>query len=912
MAGYRTVQTNWTSGELDPRLAGREDVAVYRNGADLMQNAIVQPQGGCVRRPGTEHLGFQRGVISQVSTAGATISNPNGGTAANVADGDPATVLLTTGNIGTTDPYVVAHFDFTTAVNVSAVDVVDLVLTIDTLTSTGEFRVQYSTDDASWSDFSAYAFNLRGVARSRRFALAPQATAISARYWRLVRIGATDLTTAKAQVAEMYFWVEAAGSWGNVEVTDFTYSLQSEFEMVITAGNIDVWEDGVWRAAVANSYNEADIGTINRVQSLDVMLLLHVDHPPYRVFRQGSATQWDFRDLVFDSVTKYAWGDEFVSGGQNEKQYLTFRSMSAGDDFHFEINGEISDPVAWSATAATNITNITTVLEGMDSITDVTVTNPTGTEYEIEFVGDDAKTAWELLLVDILNGSGTVDVTRTQYGEKDTAPLWDSDHGYPGCGAFYQQRLWLGGFRDLGGAIAASRTGEFFDFDAVGDADNEPIFALVDSDEEVRFLNIFPGRHLQLFANSAEFFIPTEPITPTNIAISKTSGIGSQEGMRPFDVDGATLYIGRSGQVVREFLFVESEQSYVSSIVSLLASHLVRTPGSLALRRALDTAEADWYLIANTGTAVDGTAAPAAILTTLRTQNITAFARIVTEGTIKAFASNLTGNIFQIAERTYNGVSYRAFEKWRGDRFLDGGGYYENPDQEQFTPPSDVATVFTWTFASPAVDEDVGVFTRDVGKVAWTVVDEGEYTVDRTAKTVTFMDAPTTAKEVLICKAVRTVTTADLYEGQELSITVDDYPEGAYTPASSVITLDPAKAFHSVEWGYDFTAKARTMPFRLDSPQGSVTGVRKRVPRASVSFYRTGAAKLGANGKTPRPVNFGRFGINALDLPFDEALFTGVADAYGMRGWTEAGQVEIQGDEPVPWLCRAVAYDVAF
>lgn len=914
MAGYRRIQSNFTSGELDERLAGREDVAVFQNGAERLENGIVQPQGGIVRRPAMTHLGFQRGVLSQVSTGGATVTTPNGGTGANLIDGDAATVLLTTTDITTTTPYVVARLDFGAPTNVSAVDVVNLELTDATLVSTGEFRVQYSTDDVAWSDFGAYQFNLRGAARSRRFALAPQSTAVLARYWRLVRVGSTNLGTARAQVAEMRFYVEASNSWGAVQCTEFTYSLDSEFEMVLTAGNIDVWEDGTWRAAVWSPYADGDVLTVNRVQSLDFMLLLHEDHAPFRVFRQGSATQWDFRDLVFDSVARYAWGDTTVSGGKNEKQRLNFSNMSNGDEFLLEINGEITSIIAWTTPSSNNGPLIEAALEALDSITSVTVTNPSGTNFDVEFDGVDGKKPQELLLVDILTGSGTVDVTRTQYGEVDKAPLWDANHGYPACGAFYQQRLWLGGFRDLGGALAASRVGEFFDFDADGDADSEPILVLVDSDEEVRFLQLYAGRHLQLFANSAEFYIPTEPITPTNIAVKKTSAIGSIAGIRPFDVDGATLYVTRSGQAVREFLFAESEQSYVSQIVSLLASHLVRTPVSVTLRRALDTADADWYVIANSGTLEDGTTAPAAILTTLRTQNITAFARLVTQGSVKAVCSNLSGSIFQVAERTYAGVTKRVFEKWRDDRYLDGGGYYTNPDQEQFTPVSNVQTVFTWTFASPATESDVGVFTRDVGKVAWTVVDEGNYTLDLVAKTVTFATAPTKAKQVLIAKAVKSITVPTFYNGQEVEITVDGYPESAVTPSGGSLDIGALelKAFFSIEYGFAFTARVRTMPFRLDTPQGSVTGVRKRVPRATASFYRTGAAKLGANGKTPRPVNFGKLGINALDLPFDEALFTGTIDAYGMRGWSEGGQVTIEGDEPVPWLCRSVAYDVAF
>lgn len=45
--------TNFTSGELSPRLLGRTDLTRYFNGAGLIRNFIVHPHGGLTRRPGT-------------------------------------------------------------------------------------------------------------------------------------------------------------------------------------------------------------------------------------------------------------------------------------------------------------------------------------------------------------------------------------------------------------------------------------------------------------------------------------------------------------------------------------------------------------------------------------------------------------------------------------------------------------------------------------------------------------------------------------------------------------------------------------------------------------------------------------------------------------------------------------------
>lgn len=56
MAKFTHIQTNFTSGELTPRMKGRVDVARYQNGAEEIENAIVSVHGGAERRPGLRYL----------------------------------------------------------------------------------------------------------------------------------------------------------------------------------------------------------------------------------------------------------------------------------------------------------------------------------------------------------------------------------------------------------------------------------------------------------------------------------------------------------------------------------------------------------------------------------------------------------------------------------------------------------------------------------------------------------------------------------------------------------------------------------------------------------------------------------------------------------------------------------------
>lgn len=56
MAKTNHVQTNFTAGELSPRLRGRTDFDKYFNGAEALENCLVHAHGGVAHRPGTRFV----------------------------------------------------------------------------------------------------------------------------------------------------------------------------------------------------------------------------------------------------------------------------------------------------------------------------------------------------------------------------------------------------------------------------------------------------------------------------------------------------------------------------------------------------------------------------------------------------------------------------------------------------------------------------------------------------------------------------------------------------------------------------------------------------------------------------------------------------------------------------------------
>ncbi len=56
MARTTIAFTNFTAGELSPRLDGRTDLGKYFNGCKTLENMVVHPHGAATRRPGTKFI----------------------------------------------------------------------------------------------------------------------------------------------------------------------------------------------------------------------------------------------------------------------------------------------------------------------------------------------------------------------------------------------------------------------------------------------------------------------------------------------------------------------------------------------------------------------------------------------------------------------------------------------------------------------------------------------------------------------------------------------------------------------------------------------------------------------------------------------------------------------------------------
>lgn len=135
--------------------------------------------------------------------------------------------------------------------------------------------------------------------------------------------------------------------------------------------------------------------------------------------------------------------------------------------------------------------------------------------------------------------------------------------------------------------------------------------------------NIFSGRDLQVFTSGSEWLVTGSPITPTTVTLSRQTRIGilSDRNVPPVNVDGATLFLGRTGKELREFVYTDLEGAYVATDIALLSRHLFT---ALPIDQDFDALRRIIYITLDDGTI--------AALTTYRSEGVFAWAKYTTSG----------------------------------------------------------------------------------------------------------------------------------------------------------------------------------------------------------------------------------------------------------------------------------------
>ena len=437
----------------------------------------------------------------------------------------------------------------------------------------------------------------------------------------------------------------AANPQNGVRLVPFEFSTTQSYMMLFVNNRMYVYKDKELVTNINGSGNDyltttiqsSYLATLDYAQSADTLIVVHEDMQPVEITRGASDSSWTITNITFDYIPQYAFNITTTSGGH---------SLTPS-----EVDGNVTLSAGGGSFSASDVGQYVETNDGIGRarITRYVSSSEVEAIVEIPFFNTDA----------IASGSWFI-----ESGYEDA---WSSSKGWPRTVTFHQGRLYFGGSKSRPNTLFASRVARFFDFNPGETLDDDAIEATLATDSVNAITGMFAGRDLQIFTKGGEFFISQaslDPITPNNLVVSTATRRGSKEGIKPVGAESGTLFIQRAGKSLREFLFSDVELSYISNNISLLSSHLLRSPSDMALRKATSTDDGDLLLLVNS---TDGSLATYSIL---RGQNVIAPSLSTTDGEFVNVAVDVD-TIYFVIKRTINSTTKYYVEAFNDDNTTD-------------------------------------------------------------------------------------------------------------------------------------------------------------------------------------------------------------------------------------------------
>jgi hypothetical protein len=434
-------------------------------------------------------------------------------------------------------------------------------------------------------------------------------------------------------------------SAGNgVRLVPFQFSVDDSYMLcfthqrmyIIKAGTVIANINGTGNNYLTTTVTSSMVDDMCWTQSADTLIVVHPDLQPVKIVRGASDSLWTATSVTFDSIPKYA----FTITTTNPAATLTPSAVSG----NITLTASASVFTAGSVNQYVNVSP-----QGRARIiayTSGTVVSAI-TEYPFFSTAAVASASWEY-------ESGYEDV-------------WSSGKGWPRTVTFHEGRLYFGGSKSRPSTVWGSKIALFFDFAPTESLDDDAVEATLDTNDLNVITDIISSRDFQVFTTGGEFYVPqagTDPITPLTFTFKNVSRNGIKPGTRVQSVDSGSVYIQRQGKSLNEFVFSDTQLTYITQRISLFSGHLLKNPERIALRRASSTEDADLLLMTNTQ---DGSMAAFSVM---RSQQVTSPSEFTTDGRFLDVGVDIT-NIYTVTKRTFNSVDRYFVELFTDTLFTD-------------------------------------------------------------------------------------------------------------------------------------------------------------------------------------------------------------------------------------------------
>lgn len=274
-----------------------------------------------------------------------------------------------------------------------------------------------------------------------------------------------------------------------------------------------------------------------------------------------------------------------------------------------------------------------------------------------EYVYNERRDAVLGLVQRVTNQELTVRVEYTRDSSKDY-----TGGSNPATGCFGKGRLYLGGIKGFESALIASVADDVFNLDLGYGEDSDGVLYKLDTFNPIKHLT-FSQTLIVNTSNSEHFLEYTSSgvITPKTFNIVQSSTHGTS--VKPFDIDGITAFVEKSGCIVRSFVYDDVQRNYNAENLSVLCPHLIKNVKRVAVRKSSSFNPNNVaYLLNNDGTIT--------LFNLLREQKFRAFSRCETKGFYRDVCS-VNDKVYCLCDRKVGENTVRFLEKFSEDCELD-------------------------------------------------------------------------------------------------------------------------------------------------------------------------------------------------------------------------------------------------
>lgn len=283
--------------------------------------------------------------------------------------------------------------------------------------------------------------------------------------------------------------------------------------------------------------------------------------------------------------------------------------------------------------------------------------------------------------------------------------LWSDTTGWPTCGSFFEDRLWLAGASGFPDSIAGSVEGAYTTFAPTdGDGtvvDDGGILFVLNARKlsKVNWLST-DERGLLIGTGSSEWVIAkvgNDPALTVRNAKAKNSTARGSASIEPIRIDGQVLYVQRSRRTVRKYTYVYEVDGYKSPSMSLFAAHMGQSR-FIKMDFAAEPFAIGWMLRED-GQIAGLTHNPDEDVIGWHLQTIAGTDVVVEDTAVMTSLDGLQDVLWMVVRRTVNGATHRYIERlakfWEtGNTLLDS--YYADCGAVYNGAPTQTVTGLWW------------------------------------------------------------------------------------------------------------------------------------------------------------------------------------------------------------------------